>query len=87
MGLNEIHNHCGWHEKEIINSKQCACFHCLSFYPPDSIREWITESPDSRPGPGKTAICPVCGIDSVLPESSEYELNRELLEEMQDLFF
>jgi hypothetical protein len=38
-------------------------------------------------GPGKTALCPVCGIDAVLPDSIEYEITEKLLKAMQEKYF
>ncbi len=85
--LNTIHDKCGWHEHEINNSSICGCFYCLKLFPPQEITEWLEESKSSPRGPGKTAICPHCGIDSVLPDSIGFELTNELLVTMNDKFF
>ena len=47
------------------------------------IKEWIDDEN------GNTAVCPYCGIDSVIPESidGEYELTQEILQEMNQRFF
>ncbi len=37
----------------------CGCFHCQSIFASDDIRQWVNN--------GQTALCPQCGIDSVLP--------------------
>lgn len=87
IDYNKIHSKCGWHEKSIIESKFCGCFHCLSIFKPTEIVEWITENKDYPRGPGKTAVCPICGIDSVLPDDIELEITKEFLEKMQDIFF
>ena len=63
-----------WHEKAIKNSKECGCFHCISIFPPSEIEEWIDEPEECPRRPGRTAICPWCGIDAVLLESEHYEL-------------
>jgi hypothetical protein len=44
---------------EIISSEICSCFYCLAKFTPNEINEWVDE--------GSTAICPKCGIDSVVP--------------------
>ena len=36
-----------------------GCFYCKCIYSPSKIKEWIDG--------GETALCPKCGIDSVLP--------------------
>ena len=82
--LKQIHDLCGWHEKEIKNSNKCGCFNCLSIFLPSEIKEWIEESKDYPRGPGKTAVCPKCDIDTVLPENDLYKINNELLETMHD---
>jgi len=40
-------------------AEQCGCYYCTRIYTPGFIKEW--EDND------KTAICPICGIDSVVP--------------------
>lgn len=87
FSLKQIHEQCGWHEKPILRSKLCGCFYCLSIFPPSEIVEWIDESEDSLRGPGKTAMCPKCGIDAVLPESENYQITRDLLENMNRVCF
>ncbi len=87
MNLNKIHSACGWHKEAILKSKNCGCFYCLSIFPPNEIVEWITEPKDCPRGPGETAICPKCGIDSVLPDTIEYDLTKGLLAAMKQQFF
>lgn len=81
--LAMIHHHCGWHEAEILSSERCGCFDCLSLFPPSAITEWIDESADGPRGPGKTAVCPHCGMDTVLPQHTAYTLSPALLTQMQ----
>lgn len=45
----------------------CCCVYCFSKFFSIDILEYITE-PNSK----KTAICPNCGIDSVIPYASKY---------------
>lgn len=87
IDLNKVHSECGWHEDAILKSKVCGCFYCLSIFTPGEIEEWIEEPEDCPRGPGKTAICPRCGIDSVLPDTIEHEITKEFLEIMQKEFF
>ena len=89
MGIdyNKIHDACGWHEDAILKSNNCGCFYCLSIFPPNAIEEWIQEQEDCPRGPGKTAVCPNCGIDSVLPDNIGIAITKEFLTEMQKKFF
>lgn len=70
-------------ESLLKQASKCGCFYCGEIFSPSEIVEWV---PDKN---GKTALCPYCGIDSVIPESSdgEYELNEELLKRMHDVWF
>lgn len=80
--FKQIHGECGWHEKAILSSKLCGCFGCGKIFPATEISEWIDEPEDCPRGPGRTALCPHCDIDTVLPESSLYEITPELLAAM-----
>jgi len=88
MGINleKIHSECGWHEKAILNSYFCGCFNCLSFFPPLKITSWLDESPDCPRGVGRTAMCPKCNIDTVLPDSIPGGLSLHILELMQKAY-
>jgi hypothetical protein len=37
----------------------CGCFYCRATFPGGAVQAWVDD--------GKTALCPRCGIDSVLP--------------------
>ena len=53
--------------KESINLFEvCSCYFCLERFNSNEITEWIDD--------GKTALCPKCGIDSILPSSQSIEL-------------
>ncbi len=59
--LAEAHRACTDNKADLAGSDRCGCFHCLSVYDPSEIVKWV----DS----GRTAICPECSIDSVLPSA------------------
>ncbi len=87
INFKELHLASAWHEKEILESRKCGCFYCLSIFSPNKIEEWIEESKDSKRGLGKTAMCPNCGIDSVLPDSINQKITIELLKTMKEQYF
>ena len=65
-----------------MSSKLCGCFYCERNFKPTEIEEWI----DKNIQTGETAICPKCGIDSVL--SSKFPIGDKLfLSEMNLLWF
>ena len=70
-------------QKLLRHSSKCGCFCCGEIFSPREIEEWINDKN------GKTAVCPYCGIDSVIPESEngQYELNEELLQHMNEIWF
>lgn len=51
------------------------------FLPPKEIKEWLEDEPEW------TAVCPYCGIDSIIGESITYPLTKEFLEEMHQTWF
>jgi hypothetical protein len=52
-----------------------SCFHCFYITPVSEIKEWTDD--------GQTAICPECGIDSLLPG----EIGSRLIIKMSDRYF
>ena len=45
-------------------STECACVYCLNKFDPREIKEWCYEK---NMNDATTAICPYCGIDSIVP--------------------
>lgn len=62
-------------------SVKCGCFSCGEIYDPAEIVEWVEDRD------GLTAICPYCGIDSVLPDCAGYPITKEFLERMNKKWF
>jgi hypothetical protein len=50
----------------------------MAVFAPSEITEWV----DHWEGVGQTALCPRCGIDSVIGSESGYPLTKEFLERM-----
>ena len=65
-------------KKQVLASKTCRCAHCLATFSGAEVIEFIDE--------GKTAVCPKCGVDAVLPDCAE-GLNETLLQELHDDWF
>ena len=72
------------HRDAIIQSNLCGCYYCEKTFKPEEILDWVDES--SEYPDGNTALCPYCGIDSVLP-SSMVSIKQPLLGEMRLWFF
>lgn len=73
------HNFCENNRKMLEKSKKCACFFCLEIFSPVEINEWADEE--------KTALCPYCGIDSVIAEMAGFPLIKEFLTAMKEYWF
>jgi len=68
---------------EIFSSGRCGCFYCLEVFLPVEVREWT----DEKDGVGQTALCPRCGIDSVIGSASGYPTTTEFLQAMKEYWF
>ena len=77
------HSHSIRHRAEVCSSARCGCFYCCDTFPTTAITAWV----DLEGGEGQTALCPRCGIDSVLGERSGYELSPEFLQQMKKYWF
>lgn len=76
------HAHSSRHRASIERSDVCGCFYCLATYAPAAIVEWIDE-----PGGGQTAMCPACGIDSVVGSASGAPITDTFLRAMHVRWF
>jgi hypothetical protein len=73
------HAHSIDHRRLLAQSERCGCFHCLSIFTPDAITRWT----DEVNGQGVTALCPRCGIDSVIGSASGFPVERGFLDRMR----
>ena len=83
--LLEAHRHCTLNQQEIARSAVCGCFYCCSIYPAAAITQWLEDKVDGKAG--RTALCPKCGIDSVLASASEAPITAEFLAAMRQRWF
>jgi hypothetical protein len=72
------HRHSSFNREELLASELCGCFSCCTTFPPSKIQEWA----DRGSGIGQTAVCPKCGIDSIIGSESGYPLTDEFLARM-----
>jgi hypothetical protein len=49
--------------RRILPGTMCGCFHCLATFRAEAIHGWVDA--------GKTALCPRCGVDAVLPSVTD----------------
>ena len=82
--IREAHRHSSKHRDELMASALCGCFYCCETFRPEEICEWTDLDAN---GVAQTAMCPLCGIDSVLGSESGYELSAEFLGRMRRYWF
>lgn len=69
-----------YNNKELIErSNKCYCFHCKQTFASKAIKEYIDDN--------KTALCPNCQIDSVIPDSIEETITPEIIDGMNKYWF
>ena len=73
------HKHSIYHRQEVEKSELCGCFHCTSTFTPDTVNSWTDE--------GTTALCPKCGIDSVIGSASGFPISKVFLSAMKKHWF
>ena len=79
--LRWAHGHSSNNRKELLASDICGCFYCLETFSPKEIKDWIIDSEND------TALCPYCGIDSVIGSLSGFDIDKDFLGEMKDHWF
>lgn len=78
LSMNERHKYCTNNRKYIEQSENSGCFFCCEIYPAKSIFEFVDDD--------QTALCPKCGIDSVIPDVA-VNLSTEMLNKMRKFWF
>jgi hypothetical protein len=73
------HKHASRHRAEIESSTRCGCFFCFRSFASSDIKAWIDAN--------QTALCPRCGVDSVLGSASQQRLDDTFLRGMHTHFF
>ena len=70
---------------DLESNQKCGCFYCKEIFNSSEITEWLQDdNPIDMYG---TAVCPKCGIDSVIGESSGFPITEEFLDIMHDCWF
>jgi hypothetical protein len=77
--LEFLHRLSANHREAVIASAKCGCFYCERTFEPSAILDWVDN--------GTCALCPHCGIDSVIPETPACKLTPEVLHDMNAYWF
>jgi hypothetical protein len=73
------HKHSSFHKKQLQKEQVSGCFCCCKTFSSKKLEFYYDD--------GQTAYCPCCYIDSVIGESSGYEITEEFLIAMEDYYF
>ncbi len=90
--LNEIYKHSFDNKAEIERSQACYCIYCKEEFSSGEIKNWVVNGRQGKPLrrnaiPEETALCPKCGIDSVIGDASGYEMTPALIHAMHEFWF
>lgn len=69
-------------DREILNSDTCSCIFCRQTYSARDISDWI-----SNPDGTLNAICPICGMDTVIGDRKQGRIDHDDLKEINLRFF
>lgn len=77
--MKRIHSHTLRNRKEIEASKTCGCISCCEIFNASEVEDYIDE--------GETSLCPICGIDAVIGDSTGVSMDSNTLSELNKEFF
>lgn len=77
--LREVPIYSMKNKKFIEESESCGCYHCTQSFSKNEISQWTDN--------GQTALCPHCGVDSVLGQTCGIELEKENLQFIHNYWF
>ena len=77
--LVKLHKCATYNRKDIQQSDTCGCFYCKNIFYAGDITEWTDN--------GETAICPYCGVDSVICNKKDYIVTEEDLDLLNRYYF
>ena len=72
--LKSAHSHSIHNKGEIELSSKCGCFSCSRIFLSSEVEDYTDD--------GETALCPYCGVDSVIGDASGFRLSEGFLHSM-----
>lgn len=79
--LEIAHRRSIFHRAEIKASGRCGCFDCLSTFTPAEITDWADTG---KPEAEWTALCPRCGMDTVIGDRSGHPITEDFLSQRHE---
>ena len=77
--LEKIHAYSSNNKDLIEKSDKCYCFYCKKVMDSNVVNQYLDIE--------NTALCPHCGIDAIIPDCIDEEINSELVEDMNKYWF
>ena len=77
--MERLHAYASHNKKMIEKSNKCYCFYCKRVFENGEVETYLAEE--------ETALCPKCGIDSVIPDSIDEKIDEAIISEMHDYWF
>lgn len=77
--LKHLHTYSSHNRKWVDTSMVCHCFSCKRQVPREDVVRFIDD--------GQTALCPICGVDALLPDGIDEPLDEVILSEMHEYWF
>ena len=78
--LKMLHRQSIGNKARLADANHCGCFSCLSHFAVAKVEYWDDED-------DQTAVCPHCGIDSVIGEYEDQRVPDDLLKAMNEEYF
>lgn len=78
--LVEAHKFSINNKENLLKDRVCGCFYCLKVFSPNKIKDWLKDTKG-------TALCPYCGVDAIIGESSGFPVTTEFLSKMNEYWF
>lgn len=71
------HQNCRCNRTQLRKSDMCGCFQCGEIFKPSHLlsEDWTDD--------GETALCPFCGMDSVIGDAAGFPISDKFLDEMK----
>lgn len=77
--LDKLYAYRRANREAISRFQRCYCFRCQKTMEPLAITEYVEN--------GKTALCPYCSFDAILPDAIDEPLDETIIREMHDFWF
>lgn len=77
--LKKLHTYSSHNRNLIAVANKCYCFYCKAIIESREIKDYADN--------GQTAICPKCGINSIIPDSIEEGVDEKTIAEMNEYWF